>query len=119
MPKKRAKHGALLPLRYEGILLVRVLDRGDDGAAGGAAQVALDEGVEPRDGGEHGAPGGGALLVGVEGGAVALLRAAALGRAQVEARLVVLGADAAFGLAVVAGLVVDMAEVAAVGGGGG
>jgi hypothetical protein len=75
--------------------------------------VALDEGVQPRDGGQHGAPGGGALLVGVEGGAVALLRAAALGRAQVQAGLVVLGADAAFRLAVVAGLVVDVAEVAA------
>jgi hypothetical protein len=77
--------------------------------------VALDEGVQARNGAQHGAPGGGALLVRVERRAVALLRAAPLGRPQVQAGLVVLGADVAFGLAVVAGLVVDVAEVAAVG----
>jgi hypothetical protein len=75
--------------------------------------VALDEGVQARDGAEDGAPGSGALFVGVESGAVTLLRAAALGGAEVQARLVVLGANAAFGLAIVAGLVVYMAEVAA------
>jgi hypothetical protein len=115
MPKKSAEHGAALPAREQGVLLVGVLDGGHDGGAGGAAQVALDEGVQARDGAQHGAPGGGALLVRVERRAVALLRAAPLGRPQVQAGLVVLGADVAFGLAVVAGLVVDVAEVAAVG----
>lgn len=41
------------------------------------------------------------------------MRAAAFGWAQVQAGLVMLGADAAFGFAVVAGLVVDVTEVAA------
>lgn len=113
MAEEGAEDGALLPFGDEGVLLVGVLDGGDNGLARVAAQVALDEGVQAGDGGEDGTPGGGALLVGVERGAIALLRAPALGRAQIQARLVVLGADAALGLAVVAGLVVYMAEVAA------
>lgn len=113
MAKESAEHGAVLPPRDQGVLLVRVLDGSHHGLAGVAAQVALDESVQARDGAEHGAPGSGALLVGVERGAVPLLRTPALGRAQVQTGLAVLGADAAFGLAVVAGLVVYMAEVAA------
>lgn len=111
--KESAEDGAFLPLGDEGVLLGRVLDGARDEAAGAAAEVALDQGVEAGDGAEDGAPRRGALLVRVEGGTVALLRAAALGRAQVEAGLVVLLADAALGLAVVAGLVVDVAKVTA------
>lgn len=111
--KEGPEDGALLPLVDQRLLAVRVLDGRDDALAGVAAQVALDQGVQAGNRIEHGAPGSGALLVRVESGSVALLGAAALGRAQVQARLVVLGADAALWLAVVAGLVVHMAEVAA------
>lgn len=111
--QQEVEDAAGLPLGDQGVLLGGLLDGADDDGAVVGAQVGLDEGLEPRDGGQHGAPGGGALPERVEGVAVALLRTAALRRAQVQTRPVVLGAHTAPRGRVVAGLVVDVAEVAA------
>lgn len=113
MAKEGFEDRALLPSGDQGFLLVRVFDGCGNGFASIATQVTLDEGVQARDGAEDGAPSSGTLFVRVEGIAVAFLRPTTLGRAQVQTGLVVLGADSAFWLAIVARLVVYMAEVAA------
>ena len=111
MAEEGLEDRALLPSGDESILLVGVLDGRDDGLAGVAPEVTFDQRVEAGDGAQDSTPGRGTLLVGVEGGPVALLGPAALGWAQVEAGLVMLLTDAALGLPIVAGLVVDMAEI--------
>lgn len=104
---------ALLPGLDEELLLLGVPDGADEALALGLLEVTLEHGAQAGHEVEGGAPGGGALAQRVQGAAVALGGAPLLLRAQVQARLVVTLTVAAARLRIVAGLVVDVTEVAA------
>jgi hypothetical protein len=112
--EERLEDSALLPAADQSVLLRRVLDGPEEGAAAIGPQVALYERIEARNGAEHGTPGRSTLLIGVQSGTVALLRTSTLGRPEIAALFVMLLTDAAAGLAIVTGLVVDVAVVTAV-----
>ena len=110
--KEGLEYRTLLPLADESLLLVGVLDGGYHAFPSAPSQMALNQGVKAGNRIENGAPSGSALFVGVESGAVPLLRPAPLCWAQVQARLVVFGAHTTLWFPIITWLVVDMAEIA-------